>query len=649
MRLRLALARVFFGERVLSYKSILAAGFGCVMAAGIAVAAPSGVDIVGMPDRAGTASFEVALPLRNVDALHTLLTALHDPASPQYHHWLNPQQFGLHFGPDSATVARVTGALQAAGFAVEAHTQSLHVTGSVAQVEAALGTRLAVARTATGAAGTRLVLTKPMTLPPALASAGATVLSFGWHEAHVHSQRVSNAKIDNRYGQDGAYWYNDLKQAYQYPSYQTMVTVNGNTQRLDGTGVTIGALMSSDVLPGDIKAMFDHEHWTKTTGQAPPALAGTVEVNGGGGLFGGAFDEASLDTQMEIGGAPGASVILYSIPDLSDSNIFAGYVTAIESNQVDILSASFGGCELFNFPRYNGGQDYRGVLRAEDALFMQGNAQGITFLASSGDSAGKECPNPAYFEGGPAHFKAGVETPASDPNVTAVGGTNLVTTYIPGSLDSAYATENAWSDPEIPYDPYGVGINVTGGVWGAGGGYSRMWPAPSYQALVTTGSSMRAVPDIGMQVGGCPGGISKLNKKSGFCDGGNNPKNGDGNTDRSAVVVAIAVKKGGGFFGFIGTSVSSPEMASALALLVETHGRMGNVNTYLYKLAAKQAKQGAVAEYLHTGIPGFNGLIQSNVSAAYNISTGIGTPVVADLIGQAGAAQAGTPETATNP
>jgi hypothetical protein len=113
--------------------------------------------------------------------------------------------------------------------------------------------------------------------------------------------------------------------------------------------------------------------------------------------------------------------------------------------------------------------------------------------------------------------------------------------------------------------------------------------------------------------------------------------------------VAIAVKKGGGFFGFIGTSVSSPEMASALALLVETQGRMGNVNTYLYKLAAKQAKKGVAAGYLHTGIPGFNGLIQSNVSPTYNISTGIGTPIVADLVGQPGAAQAGTPETATNP
>jgi subtilase family serine protease len=233
--------------------------------------------------------------------------------------------------------------------------------------------------------------------------------------------------------------------------------------------------------------------------------------------------------------------------------------------------------------------------------------------------------------------------------VTAVGGTNLVTVYKPGSLASQYATENAWSDPEIPYDPYGLGANVSGGVWGAGGGVSAMWPAPAYQSLVATGYTGRAVPDIGMQVGGCPGGISVLNKKTMFCDGNNNPNDGDGNTDRSYGIFAIAVGDGGGFFGFIGTSLSSPEFAGALALLIEQNGRMGNVNEYLYQIAAKQAKSGKVATYLHTGIPGFNGLIQSNISATYNASTGIGTPIVTSVVGVPSATQAGTPQTLSNP
>jgi len=620
--------------------------------AGAAAAAAPGPTIVGKPDAASQISFEVALPLRNEDQLRTLLAALHDPTNPQYHHWLTPAQFGAMFGPDKATVEQAVAALSARGFSVQTHTRSLHVSGPASLVESTLGTHLQLAHTDNNASGTRVVSDSALSLPPELQAAGATVMSFGPGEAHVLSHQVTSnvAGTDNRNSQDGGYWYDDLKQAYQYPSYQTMVMVNGKTQRLDGTGATIGVLMSSDYLPTDVAAMFDHENWTKTTGKPNPTLYQDIAVNGGGGLFGGAFAEVSIDTQSEIGGAPGAHVVLFDIPDLSDGSIFAGYVDAIEDNEVDVLSASFGECELLYFPKYNGGQDYRGILKAEDELFMQGNAQGITFLASSGDNAGKECTTVNYLSGEPGTFIPGVSTPASDPNMTAVGGTNLVTVYEPGSLDSAYATENAWSDPLIPYDIYGLGANVSGGAWGAGGGVSQMWPAPDYQSLVATGYTGRALPDIGMQVGGCPGGISVLNKKTHFCDGGDNPKDGNGNTDRSYGIFAIAVgQSGGGFFGYIGTSLSSPSFAGVMALLVEQNGRMGNVNGYLYQIAATQASAGKAAKYLHTEIPGFNGVIQSNVSPTYNVSTGIGTPIVQELVGAGSAARAGLPQTLSNP
>jgi subtilase family serine protease len=635
----------------MSYKTLLAAGFGCMMLAGAAAAGTLGLTVVGKPDAASKVNFEVALPLRNVDELRALLKSLHDPNSPQYHHWLTPTQFGLRFGPDSATVARVTAALRARGLTVETHTRSLHVTGTASLVERTLSMHLNLVHSETTARGSRLVADGAVHLPRELSEAGATVMSFGRQEAHVMARQVTGPLgTDNRYGEDGGYWYDDLKQAYDYPSYQTMVTVKGNQQRLDGTGATIGVLMSSDYLPSDVAAVFDNENWTTTTGTPDPTLFADVAIDGGGGLFGGAFAEVSIDTQSEITGAPGSHVILYDIPDLSDGSIFAGYVDAIEDNQVDLISASFGECELFYFPKYNNGVDQRGVLRAYDELFMQGNSQGITFLASSGDSAGKECTTVSYFEGGPAHFIPGIATPASDPNVTAVGGTNLQTVTIPGSLDAAYAGENAWSDPEIPYDPYGLGVNVKGGVWGAGGGLSAMWPAPSYQSFVDTGSTTwRSAPDIGMQVGGCPGGISKIDKKINFCNGGSNPNDGDGNTDRSYGIFAIAVGQGGGFYGYIGTSLSSPSFAGAMALLIEQKGRMGNLNEYLYRLAAVQAKQSKVAKFFRTEIPGYNGVIQSNVSPTYNVSTGVGTPVIKAVVGAGTAASAGIPQSASNP
>lgn len=633
-------------------RSLFALGIGCTLLASAAMAGAPGATIVGKPDAASQTSFEVALPLRNVDQLQDLLAAQHDPASPQYHHWLTPAQFAARFAPDSATMDRVTAGLRARGLSVQTHVRSLHVSGPVALVESALGTHLQLASSENNASGTRVVADGALNLPTELQEAGATVMSLGGREARVMSSQVT-AALDgtlNRYSRDGGYWFDDLKQAYQYPSYETLVTVKGKKQRLDGTGATIGVLMSSDYLPSDVKTVFEHEKWSKITGKPYPTLYRDVAVNGGAGLYGGAFAEVSIDTQSEITGAPGAHVILYDIPDLSDGSIFAGYVDAIEANEVDVLSASFGGCELFYFPQYNNGVDERDILRAYHELFEQGNSQGMTFLASSGDSAGKGCTTVDYLQGKPGEFIAGVESPANDPNVTAVGGTNLVTKYLPGLLDSQYVKENAWSDPEIPYDPYGLGVNVSGGVWGAGGGVSELWSAPDYQSLVTTGYKKgRAMPDIGMQVGGCPGGISVLNKKTGLCDGGGNPKDGDGNTDRSYGIFAIAYgQQGGGFFGYIGTSLSSPEFASVMALLVELKGRQGNVNEYLYRIAARQAAEGQ-QKYLHTEIPGFNGVISSNRSATFNVSTGIGTPVVTELLGVGSATPAGNPQTASNP
>jgi subtilase family serine protease len=448
-----------------------------------------------------------------------------------------------------------------------------------------------------------------------------------------------------RYSSTGFYWFDDLKQTYHYPAVNDMVTSKGSAAPFDGTNATIGAMMSSDVYDSDIKAMFDHEKWSKITGTADPTIA-RRPVNGGATTFpNGATFEASLDTQMEIGGAPGAHVVLYNIPDLSDGAVFAGYVDADEDNLVDVLSSSFGECELFYFPAYNHGQDYRGILTAYDELFMQGNSQGITFLASSGDSAGKGCLNVAYLTGGKnPTFIPGVETPAVDPNVTGVGGTNLVTSYAKGSRDSSYASENAWDDPETPYDPYGIGVTAKGGSWGAGGGYSQMWTPPAYQSLVNTGSmTWRAVPDVGMQVGGCPFGIARdyhPKQHECFVD---NPNDGNGDPDRSAFIVYA----GGTAYGVIGTSDSSPEFASVVAHLVELKGRQGNLNPYIYQLAANQAS--GKRQVYHTNIPGYNGIVQTNINTSYSLSTGVGTPIVTSFLGTAKKKPAGTPETKSNP
>jgi subtilase family serine protease len=212
-----------------------------------------------------------------------------------------------------------------------------------------------------------------------------------------------------------------------------------------------------------------------------------------------------------------------------------------------------------------------------------------------------------------------------------------VTVYDQGSLDSAYAGENAWADTWSADGPA-----VTGGYWGAGGGYSSLWAAPSYQSLVTTGSTARAVPDIGMQVGGCPYGATDYHPAKNECYV-NSPGDGNGNSQRSAVAVFI----GGSAYGLIGTSVSSPEFASVVAHLIELNGPMGNLNPYIYQLAHRQAL--GDRKVYNVNIPGFNGVTNTDLNSTYSLSVGVGTPLASSFVGKPSVPKAGIPQTPSNP
>ncbi|WP_084367073.1 S53 family peptidase [Neokomagataea thailandica] len=596
--------------------------------------------------------FDVTLPLRDPAGLAELVRKQQDPTAPEYHHWLQPIDILNRFGPTAYDVAKAKAALEARGLSVQQEGRTLHVSGRVAPVNATLSTSLKVAHVAEGKVH---IYTASKPVLPAEFAVGSVVTGLSAHEhvARPYLQHVqlppSVANPKNRFSTTGAYWFTDLKQAYGYPSYEAHVSTQAGVRRLDGSGATVAILMASDVYDSDVEAMFEHEQFKQKAGlSANPKLAGRVAVDGGATTSSSALDEASLDVQQALGGAPGANVILYTLPDLSDTHIIDGYTKIINDNKADVVSSSFGGCELFYTAAYNEGVDQTQTLNLEHELFLQGNAQGITFLASSGDESGLECPNLTYLNGGNGQFIPSVSTPAADPNVTAVGGTNLVTASTAGSLDSPYLRENAYADPETPYDPDNVGAEASGGYWGAGGGVSTIFAAPTYQlnAGINTGStSNRALPDIGMQVGGCPGLAQSP------CNGGDTAEEGNGNSERSAVIVYIQGQPS----GLIGTSVASPEFSSVVALLVEKSGRQGNLNPYIYSLGQQQSSSpnSQYAAY-HRDIPGYNGVVTNGQPvqsghAYFNYTVGNGTPVVKNFIGAYSVPSAGTPQTSTNP
>ena len=626
------------------------------------------VEILGPADQNTVTHFNVYLPLTRQDALQQLLTDQTNPTSPSYHHWLTPAQFKQQFGPLPANMAKVRATLEAAGFTVVAEkTQNLEVEGPVSAVERTFSAHLQRAQIAghvklTAAEG-------HLTLPDTLAAAGAVIPEFAALPLyHVHSARmarnIASAIPFFRLTSNDSFFYpNDLNEAYQLPSFRGEADPlhSHHPAQLAGVGAHIGIVISSVISNDDLKSTFNSTidfgggdnliQAYSAHSNLPVPTVKVRKVDGGSGAFNPESDdaaEASLDTQMSLGTAPGAKETLYDMPDLSNASIADAYNAIDEDNLVDVVSSSFGGCELYYTPAYNGGVDYTVDLKIFHSLFQQGNAQGITFVASSGDNGAVPCLS-AAFANNPTNgtsFVPGVESPASDPNVTAVGGTNLSTIAEPGVDDATYKTENANFDPALPAE-FQIGastfVTVGNNTWGSGGGFSKVFAKPAYQNLVNTGSKAdRAVPDVALMMGGCPGDADLTAQNCTVLP-------------RSAAIIWI----GGSPDLLIGTSSSSPEFAGVLAIAVELNGgRLGNVNPLLYSLSTLQSLAGGAAaprplQFFHRDITGDNNFYKVKPGQAYSEVVGNGTLDVKSFLGLSLAdpsvPAAGAPNTKSNP
>jgi kumamolisin len=144
------------------------------------------------------------------------------------------------------------------------------------------------------------------------------------------------------------------------------------------------------------------------------------------------------------------------------------YNAMVVSDSTPSNSTSWGLCEPSTTPS---------LMLQLDAIFKQGAAQGQSFFAASGDGGAYDCP------GGYPNQLA-VDNPASDPYVTAVGGTTL-------SLNgSGYGSESAWN--WVSHSP----------PLGSGGGLSGQFSRPAWQSGPGVANSystqMRQVPDVAL-------------------------------------------------------------------------------------------------------------------------------------------------------
>lgn len=581
---------------------------------------------VGRPAATQSVPFLVHLPLRNQPELEQLVELQGTPGTQVYHHWLTPAQFRAQYGATPSQMNTAANLLRAVGASVDrVSSQFITAHASAAVVERAFGAELALFRGSDGRirVGSRIGLT----LPAALKALGADVEGVVYHGEGDPQMRVAPLGTENRYGLLGKLWFDDIKQAYKFPAYGLA----------NGTGVNVATVNEADFSSADLIGYLGHEK----IGSGPGNLAPLPQfyhalVPGAPGFIpdpGSASGEADLDTQQVAGMAPGATLTGWTTNAFAfPADFLQVYDFINESNSEDIVSTSYGAAELYFTAAYNGGQDFTGIIAALHATFLQGNSEGITFTVASDDSAGRVAIELGYF----THPFAGktystvpsVAIPASDPNVVAVGGGNLITSSDPANpndLNAQYITENAYADPEPPSDPFGLGNIVTKQFFGAGGGQSVLFEKPKWQKGTTPGTT-RSVPDIGLFVGGC------FLKNPGFVQ----PCADD--------VTHAVLLFNGRYYRVIGTSVSAPEAAGLLATIedfagsrtVPRAGRLGNVNPLLYALPAS---------YFHKDIPGYNGVVFFSGTDRWNPSYGLGS-----LFNQTPfSASAGTPQTASNP
>jgi subtilase family serine protease len=302
--------------------------------------------------------------------------------------------------------------------------------------------------------------------------------------------------------------------------------------------------------------------------------------------------ETTLDVEWAHVTAPGANIVLAVAPSNNDSDILNTTTYVVNHNVGDVISQSFGEAEACMDPT---------LLNEQHALFAKAVRKGITLFASSGDSGASQ---PSCDPNSTAALFA-ASTPASDPNVTGVGGTTLTADTTTG----AYQSETAWTEPFGCNPPAVAPTDVNC----SGGGFSSIYARPGYQSALQKNRA-RGVPDVAYNAG-LAGGVLIYSATINVAEG----------LPANAPV----------FFIVGGTSAGSPQWAGLVADADQLGWhRMGNINPALYSIAKAKKLYAAAMHDITTGnndVAEING-DGYNAGPRWDPVTGLGTPNAADLL-----------------
>ena len=434
---------------------------------------------LGAAPAASKVSFSVAIAPRDAAGAQAFADAVSDPRSASYRQYLTPQQYTARFGATASDVAAVLGWLHGAGLrtgTVPISNSYVPVTGSVAAVNKAFGTTIksyhrdnrqviapASALTVPAALSGRVsdvlgldtsqIYRSGAKATPTGASAGNITCSTYWAENTDTSYLTAPAPLSGNLPNRACYTPSRLNAARGIPA-------TGQT----GAGVTVGNVLwcDSPTIPSDINT------WAAQVG-APALTAGqytsqdpavwdvycTNQAN-----IDGTMVETALDAEAIHGAAPDAKIIYAPASGPYSNYLLTATQNLVNANQVQVITNSWGGAESTAFLH---------------TVYVQAASQGISVMASSGDDGDN-----TYSNGSASKARPSADYPASDSELTSIGGTSLGI-----SSTNSPVFEQAW---------YDVISRSSGTTWtsdvfygASGGGKSAITSQPSYIADSQTG------------------------------------------------------------------------------------------------------------------------------------------------------------------
>ncbi len=532
----------------------------------------------------------LVFPTRDPAALAALLSDLQDPASPRFHRWLSPQEFGARFGARAEDLAAVAGWLRDEGFAVEgasAGRTALLFSGRAVDVERAFDTELhSYARDGVPF----LANAFPMTLPARLgALRGVGLLPVSGFPRRSPLARPAPLFIDT-FGRLG------LAPA----DFATLYGLDALDAPTRGAGRKIAIVARSNIRVNDVRAFRSFFGLS----QRDPV----VVVNGadpGVLVYDPALLETNLDVQWAGGVAPEADVIVVvSRTTATTDGIDLSSLYAVDQNVAGVVSVSYGACE-------------QTLSAAENAFFSslwaQAAAQGIAVVVSSGDSGAAGCQSSSASKG----TVAAVNGLGSSPNVTSVGGTQFddggrPDLYWGTTNDPATRKSVLGPIPEVSWNESGAAGGY--GLLASGGGASVLFARPTWQSVPgVPAGTQRLVPDLAVSAGG----------------------------GTPYYLVHL-----GALTAVYGTSATAPAFAGVAGLLEQSaQGRLGALNPMLYAQGRRQYAEGTASVFrdITSGsntVPGVSGFA---AGPGYDAVTGLGSPNVAALAAAAAEASNAVP------